>query len=372
MKEAKNNFNATTHLGFAIQNYDIIFIAVGTPSRQDGSIDLTQVEEVSKQIGECLANEKEYKIIVVKSTVLPETTEKTVIPLLEKYSDKKAGKHFGICMNPEFLREGTALDDFLNPDRVVIGEIDKKSGDHIELLYRKIRAPKLRTDLRTAEMIKYASNAFLATKISFINEIGNVCKKLGVDVYNVAEGMGLDKRIGKHFLNAGCGFGGSCFGKDVSALISKSRRDGYEPAIMQAAMNVNSNQPLILHKMLKSKLGKLSGKKIAVLGLAFKVGTDDIRDAPSIKLIEELLKENAVVHAYDPKATENMKKAFPEITYFNNFRDALKGADACIVVTEWDEFKNISKKDLRLMKDDVVIEGRRILDNSIKKEGICW
>jgi UDPglucose 6-dehydrogenase len=372
LKETKNNFKATTHLGFAVQSSDIIFIAVGTPSKKDGSIDLSQIEEVSKQIGECLADEREYKVIAVKSTVLPETTEKTVIPLIERYSGKRAGKHFGVCMNPEFLREGAALDDFLNPDRIVIGGLDKKSGDELELLYRKIRAPKLRTSLRTAEMIKYASNAFLATKISFINEIGNMCKLLGIDVYDVAEGMGLDKRIGKYFLSAGCGFGGSCFGKDVSALISKSRQLGHEPKIMKAVIDTNTNQPLILHKMLKSRLGKLEGKKIAVLGLAFKPGTDDIRDSPSIKLIEALLKDKSVVQAYDPRANMNMEKIFPEIKYFNNYKDAIKNADACVIVTDWDEFKNITKKDIKQMKNSIIIEGRKILDSAIKKDGICW
>jgi UDPglucose 6-dehydrogenase len=372
LKETKSNFKATTHLGYAVQNSGVIFVAVGTPSKQDGSIDLSQIEEASKQIGECLAAEKDYKVIVVKSTVLPETTEKIVVPLLEKYSRKKAGKHFGVCMNPEFLREGSALDDFLNPDRIVIGQLDKKSGDVVEQLYRKVRAPKLRTGLRTAEMIKYASNAFLATKISFINELGNICKKLNIDTFAVADGMGLDKRIGHHFLSAGCGFGGSCFGKDVSALIAKARQLGYDAKIMRATMDVNAEQPLIMHKMLKEKLGKLQGKKIVVLGLAFKPGTDDVRDAPSIRLIETLLKENAVVRAYDPKASANMKKIFPEIAYFGSYKDAMKNADACVIATDWNEFKNISKNDIRTMKGEIIIEGRRVLDNFIKKEGICW
>lgn len=372
MKDTKSNFKATTHMGFAVQNSDVIFIAVGTPSKQDGSIDLSQIEEASRQLGECLAKEKEYKVIVVKSTVLPETTETVVIPLVEKHSRKKAGKHFGVCMNPEFLREGTALDDFLNPDRVVIGQLDKKSGDAVETLYRKIRAPKMRTNLRTAEMVKYASNAFLATKISFINEIGNICKKIGIDAYDVAEGMGLDRRIGKHFLSAGCGFGGSCFGKDVSALISKAQQLGYDTKIMKAAMDVNAEQPLVLYKMLKEKMGKLKGKKVAVLGLAFKPGTDDIRDAPSIRLIEQLLAGGTVVNAYDPKATGNMKKLFPDINYFSSYKEAMKDADACVVVTEWEEFRNISKKDAKLMKGSTIIEGRKVLGGGVKKDGICW
>ncbi len=364
-----------------IINTDITFIAVGTPSLDDGSINLSYIKKSAEDTGKALKNKKKsidaqsasdgYHLVVVKSTVLPETTEKIVIPLLEKSSGKKAGRDFGVCMNPEFLREGSALEDFLNPNRIVIGEYDKKSGDVMEKLCKDFKAPVIRTSLKTAEMIKYASNAFLATKISFINEIGNICKLLEIDTNEVARAMGYDKRISPHFLESGVGFGGSCFSKDISAIIAKSKELGYEPGMLQSVTNVNKKQPLRIVEL----LGKsIKNKKIAVLGLAFKPGTDDIRDSPAIPVIKRLLEMKADIYAYDPKAMKNMKAVFSSINYCNSAKEALDDADACLILTGWTEFKSLSDKDFSAMKKRIIIEGRKALDRKKVSgaDGICW
>jgi UDPglucose 6-dehydrogenase len=362
-------FEATTDINYAINNSEITFIGVGTPSRSDGSIDLTYVKNCSEQIGKCL---KKYHIVVMKSTVVPGTMENVVIPLIEK-SKKKSGKDFGVCMNPEFLREGFALEDFLNPDRIVIGELDKKSGDVLEKLYNNFKAPVVRCSLKTAEMSKYASNAFLATKISFINEIGNLCKKLGIDTYDVSKAMGYDKRISPFFLNAGVGFGGSCFPKDISAIISRSEELGLDSKIMKSVVDVNKKQRIRIVDLLKNKT-QIKGKKIAILGLSFKSGTDDIRDSVAIDIIKELKKNGANVSAYDPKASENMKNVISDISYAKSVTDCLTNADACLILTDWDEFKALADKDFSVMRNKIIIEGRKTLDkNKVKNfEGICW
>jgi len=369
----EKKLRATDNLHEAIRKSDLIFISVGTPSKEDGSVDLKYVKEVSKDIGRSLAN-KGYKLIVVKSTVLPETTENFVIPILEKYSGKKAGKDFGVCVNPEFLREGKALEDFLNPDRIVIGEMDKKSGDILERLYKNFDSKILRTNLKTAEMIKYASNAFLATKISFSNEIGNVCKRLGIDVYDVMKGVGMDKRISPHFLMAGCGYGGSCFPKDVDALIRKSSDLRYEPKLLREVQGLNRRQKAEIVNHLERKMGNLKGKEICVLGLAFKPDTDDVRGASSLEILSKLTEKGAKVKAYDPKARENMRKIFPGVEFMKSAKEAIKNSEACLIVTEWEEFRKLENKDFKTMKNKVIIEGRKVLDPSKVSgfEGICW
>ncbi|MCD6590544.1 MAG: UDP-glucose/GDP-mannose dehydrogenase family protein [Candidatus Aenigmarchaeota archaeon] len=370
----KGLIEATSDLKKAVMATHISFISVGTPSREDGSIDLKYIKEVSKQIGEVLRNKEGYHVIVVKSTVVPGTTENVVIKNLEEHSGKKAGEDFGVCMNPEFLREGKALEDFLNPDRIVIGSIDKRSGDVLEELYKNFNAPILRTDLKTAEMIKYASNAFLATKISFANEIGNICKKLGIDVNEVMRGVGMDHRISPYFLNAGAGFGGSCFPKDVKALINKAIEVGYEPKLLEQTIKVNEKQKVKLVEQLKEKIGNLNGKTITVLGLAFKPNSDDIREAPAINIISKLLEKGAKVKAYDPKAVENMRKIFPNVLYADDMKSALKNSDACLIVTDWGEFKQLEDKDFDVMRNKVILEGRKVLDkNKVSNfDGICW
>ncbi|MBI2674881.1 MAG: UDP-glucose/GDP-mannose dehydrogenase family protein [Candidatus Aenigmarchaeota archaeon] len=370
------NFVPTDSIEQAVKNSDVTFICVGTPSKKDGGIELKDVREVSRNIGGILNKIGRYHVVIVKSTVVPGTTEGTVIPELEKCSGKAAGRDFGVAMNPEFLREGKALEDFLNPDRIVIGELDKKSGDAVASLYDKFTAPIVRTDLKTAEMTKYASNAFLATKISFINEIGNMCKILGIDVYDVSAGIGLDKRIGPKFLDAGIGYGGSCFPKDVAAIIAKAKGIGYEPRLLESVENVNRGQRKRAFDLLKKRLGSLGGKKVAILGLSFKPDTDDIREAPSIDIIRMLLEEGAVVSAYDPQASGNMKAVYPDAEYAEDIASALRNADACLLLTEWDEFRRLDESDFSGMRGRLIIEGRRVLRKESFKgfsvEGICW
>jgi UDPglucose 6-dehydrogenase len=372
LKKALNKgLEATTDLKYAISNSDVSFICVGTPSKEDGSINLRDIENVSENIAEVLKDK--YHVVVVKSTVVPGSTEK-IIEILERVSGKKVGKDFGVCMNPEFLREGKAMEDILNPDRIVIGEYDSKSGDVLEKLYANFNAPVLRTNLKTAEMIKYASNSLLAAKISFANEIGNICKRLDIDVYDIMKGVALDHRISPHFLRAGIGWGGSCFKKDISAIIAYARKIGYEPEFLQEILNINKRQRLVIIKLLKAKIGDLKNKRISILGLAFKPGTDDIRDAPSIDIIKKLIQNDCTISAYDPKAMPNMKKIFPNLNYCKTSREALKDSDGCLILTEWDEFKKLRNRDFDVMRNKVIIEGRKVLNPKYVKnfEGVCW
>jgi UDPglucose 6-dehydrogenase len=328
----------------AISESDFTFVTVGTPSKPDGSIDLKYIESAAHDIGKALKQKNPYHVTIIKSTVVPRTTQDTVKPILEKESKKPCGAGFGLCMNPEFLRQGSAFKDTLNADRVVIGSYDKRSGDALEDLYKDFYSahlpPIIRTALSTAELIKYASNAMLATKISFINSIANICEKIpGADVKDVAAAMGLDKRIGPMFLDAGLGYGGSCFPKDVKALIASSKAFNYTPELLESVENVNHTQPLKAVEFCKQQLGNVAGKKIAILGLAFKPDTDDMREARVIPIINQLLKEGANVTALD----------------------CIKNADCSIIVTEWPEFKKLTPNDfVANMKQPVLIDGRRI------------
>lgn len=371
-KYVGKSLTATTDYESAIKNTDISFICVGTPSAEDGSIDLSIVRAATASIGAVLAKKEGYHVVVVKSTVVPETTEKFVLPILEETSGKVAGKDFGVAMNPEFLREGKAVYDFMHPDKIVVGAIDQKSGDLVSELYRTFKCEVTRTNLSTAEMIKYANNSLLATKISFANEIGNICKRLNVDTYEVMEAVGKDSRVSPRFLNSGAGFGGSCFPKDVKALIGKAKGIGYSPDLLESVIGVNEKQPILMTEILQKKIGSLEGKKVAVLGLAFKNDTDDIRESRAIPVIAELLRLGAEVSAYDPMATENMKRIFPTIEYSGKAKDALEGADACLVMTEWDEFKQLDSE-FEVMKEKLVIDGRRIIKaKNVDYEGLCW
>ncbi len=371
-KHAGKKLTATTDYESAIRKTDISFICVGTPSAENGDIDLSIVRAAAASIGAVLAKKEGYHVVVVKSTVVPETTEKFVLPVLEETSGKVAGKDFGVAMNPEFLREGKAVYDFMHPDKIVIGAIDQKSGDLVSELYRMFKCEITRTSPSTAEMIKYANNSLLATKISFSNEIGNICKRLKIDTYEVMEAVGKDSRISPKFLNSGAGFGGSCFPKDVKALIGKAKEIGYSPVLLESVIRVNEKQPILMTEILQRKIGNLDGKKIAVLGLAFKNETDDIRESRAIPVIAELLRLGAKVSAYDPMATENMRRIFPTIEYFGKARDALEGADACLVMTEWDEFKQLDSE-FEAMKEKIVIDGRRVIKaKNVDYEGLCW
>ncbi len=371
LKDVKDRLKATTDIKNAVINSDVTFICVGTPRGLVGEADLSYIESACKDIGEALKRKDEYHLVVVKSTVPPGTTEHRIKPLLEEVSKKETYKDFGLAMNPEFLREGNAIEDFMNPDRIVIGVKDDRSKEILLELYKDFNCPKLIVSPTTAEMIKYASNAFLAIKISFINEIGNLCKALGIDVYEVAKGIGLDKRIGKHFLRAGIGFGGSCFPKDVKALINKAREHFYHPIILNAALEINEAQPYKLVDLLEKKAGNLRGKDVTVLGLAFKPNTDDVREAPSIKIVNALLNKGAKVHVYDPKAMENFKRLFGnKIDYCNSAREAVSKSKYVLIVTEWNEFK-----DKELYKEKYVFDGRRVDEaKELAKyyEGVCW
>ena len=343
---------------------EIILICVGTPADESGSIILEHITRATKQIAEVLKRKQDYCVVAVKSTVAPGTTEELVIPILET-SGRKAGNDFGVCMCPEFLREGKAIGDFMSPARVIIGEYDAKSGDMLYRLYQSFNAPILRTNLRTAEMIKVASNAFLATKISFINEVGNICKQLGIDTYEVAKGMGFDERIGSKFLNAGIGFGGSCLPKDLKMLIARAKETGYQPTILEGVLNLNEAQALKLVEALKKHI-PLKGAVIGLLGLAFKPGTDDVRDSRAIKIVDVLLREEAVVKAYDPLAVSNFSQLFPQIEYVT--REEVLNCDAILIVTEWEEFNHLD------YKGKIVIDGRRV-DKAREAriyEGVCW
>lgn len=370
---AGRNLTATSDYQY-IPDSEIILICVGTPQGPDGEADLSMIDSCAKSIGTALQGSSEYHIVAVKSTVPPGTTENLVMPVVLKHSrkDETDGDYqkIGFVMNPEFLREGLAVQDFMNPDRIVVGSSDQKAGDIFQKVYSGLEAPLVRTSLSAAEMIKYTSNAFLATKISFSNEIGNICKRLGIDVYDVMKGVGLDHRINPYFLNAGAGFGGSCFPKDVSALMHLARDVGENPVLLNAVMDINDCQPMRMIELLEKKTGNLAGKHIAVLGLAFKNDTDDARESRAIPVIAELKKRGAQVRAYDPKANSSMEKIFSNIDYCSSANDALKDADACIVMTEWPEFGQLDKE-FDLMKSKVIIEGRRVL-SCRDAEGICW
>jgi len=351
----------------AVHDTDITFVSVGTPSKPDGSIDLQHIENSAREIGEAIGKKSTYHVVVVKSTVVPGTTENIVKPVLEKCSGKKCGSKLGLCMNPEFLREGSALEDTLHPDRIVIGRHDELSGATLEDLYRsfygKKMPPTMRTTLSTAELIKYANNAFLATKISFINTIANLCERIpGADITVVAKGIGLDKRIGPLFLNAGLGYGGSCFPKDVKALIAHAKSIGHRIELLEAVEKINDAQPYKAVKLCKDNIGDVKGKKIAILGLSFKPNTDDMREARSIPVINQLLKEGANITVYDPAAIPVAKAIFQNsIQYAPSTSECLKDADCCIIVTEWDEFRNLKPEDFtQNMRQSVLVDGRRI------------
>lgn len=351
----------------AAASSDITIIAVGTPSNKDGSANLSYLASACESVGAAIKDKKRFHIVVIKSTVPPGTTLGVALPALEKISGKRAPKDFGICSNPEFLREGSAVADTLSPDKVVIGTIDDRTKKAMVAFYNRFYSPKnvpmVETNPQTAELIKYANNSFLATKISFINTIANVCQRIpGTDVETVAYAIGLDKRIGPLFLKAGLGYGGSCFPKDVTAMISVSEQHGYSPELLKDTHRINQLQPYQAIELLKKALPDLAGKTVAVLGLAFKPDTTDMREAVSIKIIEELNKEGAAVRAYDPMAIDEAKRILDsKATYCKTMEECLAGADACIIATEWRQFTKISPQLLRrYMKSSIIVDGRRV------------
>jgi UDPglucose 6-dehydrogenase len=356
----------------AVLNSEVTFITVGTPSRDDGGIDLTYVKSASRMIGEALRLKSEWHLIVVKSTVLPTTTENVVGRIIEETSGRKCGEGFGLCMNPEFLREGNAVEDTFKPDRIIIGEVDKRSGDFLEEIYREFYGddlpPIIRTSPVNAELIKYANNSFLAMKVSFINMIANLCQKIpGADVEVIARGIGLDKRIGPLFLKAGAGWGGSCFRKDLEALLDYAIKNCVELPLVEATLKVNKIQPYRVVELARELIGGFRGRRISVLGLAFKPGTDDVRDAVSIRIVRRLLEEGAKVVVYDPKAMNNAKKIFGgDVEYAGSVEECLKDSECAIIVTEWDEFRKLRPEDfIRFMRNPAVVDGRRMYDPEV-------
>lgn len=334
----------TTKVGEGVSGSLVVFIAVGTPPRGDGSADLQYIEQVARELAGHMDG---YKVIVTKSTV-PVGTGERIREIIKRHNRGQAD--FDIVSNPEFLREGAAIEDFMRPNRVVIGTKSQQAIAILKDLYKPlylIETPFVITDIETAELIKYASNSFLATKISFINEIANLCEKVGADVNMVAKGMGLDQRIGSKFLHAGPGFGGSCFPKDTRALLAMGERHGANLGVIRAAVEANENQRKVVCDKIRKEMGDLKGKVIAVLGLSFKPNTDDLRDAPSLAIIEELLKGKAKVRAYDPVAMERARELHPNILYARDAYDAARGADALVIVTEWNQFRNLDLERLK-------------------------
>lgn len=358
----------TSDLAAAMQDTDITFICVGTPSENDGSIDLTYILSAGVTIGKALRETYDFHPIIVKSTVFPGSTEGPIRSVLEEASGKQAFVDFGLGSNPEFLREGDAVQDFCEPDRIVLGAGDERTMQVLRDIYASFTCPKIETSIRTAEMIKYTSNAFLATKISFANEIGNLAKRLGIDSQEVFDGVGLDSRIGPAFFRTGIGFGGSCFPKDVRALIAGAGDYGEHLQIIRAALQVNEKQPQKLVRLLQTHIPDLKGRRIGVLGLAFKPNTDDVRESRAMPIIRTLLDAEAEVVAYDPLAMENFSVLFPEIEYAPSAQ-AVLASDAVLITTEWEEFEHLD------YSGKTVIDGRRISAASRTAEiyeGVCW
>jgi UDPglucose 6-dehydrogenase len=335
---AAGRLHFTSDIGTAIESSLVIFIAVGTPPRGDGSADMKYVEGVAKEIADSITS---YKVIVTKSTVPVGTGEK-VRSIISKHL--KESIDFDVVSNPEFLREGAGIEDFMRPNRVVIGTSSDQATAIMKDLYSPlylIDAPIIITDVKTAELIKYASNAFLATKISFINEISNLCESVGGNVQMVAKAMGLDRRIGPKFLHAGPGYGGSCFPKDTRALLQIGKENKVKLGIIDAVIKANESQKEKAVKKITGTMGKVKGKTIAILGLSFKPNTNDIREAPSLHIIKKLSKEGAKIRAYDPVAMKDAKEELPKITYCKDPYAAVKGADAVVIVTEWNQLRNL-------------------------------
>jgi len=352
-----------------IQNCDIIFVAVGTPQNKNGSIDLSIIKKVVSTIGENILKNKKKPIIIIKSTVIPGTMEKIILPILEKKSNKKEGKDFGLISNPEFLQESSAIRDTKFPHVVVLGGNQTQFMKKAKKIFKKLHpnTPIIITNHQTAEIIKYANNSFLATKISFINQLSNICQKIPeANIDDIGKTIGLDPRIGKLFLNAGPGYGGSCLPKDMKALINFAKTSGINPTLLNAVEEVNTKQLEQIILMIKQKLGNLASKKITILGTSFKPDTDDIRDSISIELIEKLLKRKALITIHDPKAIENTKGIFgSKIKYSKSVKYALSKSQCVIIMTQWKQYEKLNNNDFNDMAKKIVIDCRRML---IKKQ----
>lgn len=361
----------TTELKEGLKGAELVFIAVGTPSLPNGEANLEYVKEVARGIGRNV----DHDLIVIDKSTVPVGMGDMVESLIDEEMEKRKKRHkVEVVSCPEFLREGSAIHDFNNPDRIVIGTRDPRTAETVAELFKPLPGVILITDLRSAEMIKYASNAFLATKISFINEIANLCERVDADVIKVAEGMGLDKRIGAQFLNAGAGYGGSCFPKDVSALVKIADKEGYNFQILKSVMSVNDYQKKSMLTRIKQSIGTVEGKVIAILGIAFKPDTDDIRDAVSLDVIEALAEKGARVRAYDPAAGEAAKKLVPSLKLCDTPYETAQGAHCLVILTEWKEFKEMDLARIKAaMKTPVIVDGRNIFDPAkAKKLGFAY
>ncbi len=358
--------NFTTDIRLAVEQALVIFLAVGTPPREDGSADLRFIEEAARAVA---GHMNGYKVIATKSTV-PVGTGEHIRALVREH--QKAKHNFGVVSNPEFLREGAAIDDFMRPDRVVIGSSDEEAVAIMRDLYRPlylIETPIVITSLEAAELTKYAANAFLAAKISFINEIANLCDRIGCDVHDVARAIGMDNRIGRKFLHPGPGYGGSCFPKDTSALLSVARAYDGESLIVEAVVEVNRRQRQAMVQKIEKLVGDLKGKTIAVLGLSFKPETDDMREAPALDIINSLIERGAKVRAYDPVAIPQARKVLPEIEYAEDEYTAVEGADALVFMTEWNQFRALNMKRVReLMRTPRIADLRNIYEPAAMRE----
>ncbi|MFH1186737.1 MAG: UDP-glucose/GDP-mannose dehydrogenase family protein [Candidatus Levyibacteriota bacterium] len=352
----------------AIPESDIVFIAVGTPPHKTGDAQLSSVFDVSEKIAKHLSG---YTVVAIKSTVPPGTCKK-IYELIK--ASKKDGVEFDIASCPEFLREGTAISDTLSPDRIVIGSENKKAEKELMELHRPVDGKFVLTNLETSELIKYTSNSFLATKISFANAIAKLSELLGADGLKVLEGIGIDKRIGKEFLSPGPGYGGSCFPKDVKALIAIAKDYDYSFSLLENVERVNEQAKRDIVRKVRKTVGDLRGKKIGVLGLSFKPNTDDMRDAPAIDIIELMKKDGAKIKAYDPQAMENAKKIIKDIEYATDIYDTAVNTEALIIITEWNEFKEVDFKKLKsVMKTPTIIDGRNIYDpDKLKALGFAY
>ena len=366
---AKKRLTFTDNIRQGVDESDVVFIAVGTPPKADGGADLSQIEEVARQVAKTLS--QKYKLIIEKSTV-PVRTGFKIKEAIDNHAPKKA--KFDVVSNPEFLREGTAIHDFMNPDRIIVGANSKRAEIALKKLYSGIKRPLVITDLASAEIIKHASNSFLAMKISFINAISRICELSGADIEQVARGMGMDTRIGNKFLNAGIGFGGFCFPKDLAAFIHISENLGYDFRLLKAVEEINAGQVVHFIRKIEDQLWNIKGKTIGIWGLAFKPNTDDMRYSPSIEIIQYLKDQGAILKVYDPKAMGKAKSLLPAVRYAKSAYEACRQADCLLVLTEWNEFKEIDlKKVKKLMRSAVVLDGRNIYNpGSMKRMGFKY
>lgn len=374
-KHGGDRLTATTDYADLLDT-DVTFLALPTPANEDGSIDTSVIEAAAKTLGRTLAEKENDHVVVTKSTVTPTTTTETLAPILVEQSEKTLGDDLHVAMNPEFLQEGSAVEDFRNPHKLVFGTQTEEAlqtlYDVFDPLLETSNVPIVETDIADAEMIKYANNAFLASKVSLINDLGNICKEFDVNAYAVADALALDDRIGGKFLRSGLGWGGSCFGKDVAAISAAAREQGYDPAMLNAAVEVNDRQPDRLLALMDRHID-VTDERVAVLGLSFKPGTDDIRDSRAIPVIEGLQERNADVVAYDPVAIANMRERFSDIKYVDSPDQALEGSVAALVVTAWEEIEALDEA-FDHMQTPVVIDGRHAIDrrDGIVYEGLTW